>query len=501
MKSRLLPIFKHSYIAAAILSLSACTITPNTGLDIGSIANTVGNGLEKGLDKVGDTTAVYGSKAWEGTKRLLYIGPYEEDQLLDEVDLALMEDDAEIELAPVQVAVVSAEETFQAVEPALDTNGLPSNTVAAVASTGDLSDIIVDQTGSDPTSGNVVSTQNWTHLVKVDETLWDIAKATTGDANNWHIIADLNDLAPDASVYPGMKLDIPADMVKPDIAFNTESKTEDNADITNPELAAANSSTIQSQLSAADQLLVTKPVTSKPDTLEQSAEPVVAAVAQKKTEQQLSEIASEATAMKVAEGETLWNFTKRTTGDATNWKILAEKNQFSASEATRVIPGQTIYVPNAMIVERDANGQLISNANINGDQIPTATAGNISASDSNAVNATTAVLTGTNQPDQNSDIKIVEAAYQDETLKPVTDEQLSAEANATLEENDNNFKSEVMVSGTYYPKAVYLQADLASSLLMRVSPGTPLQVSKKIGPWLEVQTNQGIGYVHSRDVK
>jgi len=59
----------------------------------------------------------------------------------------------------------------------------------------------------------------------------------------------------------------------------------------------------------------------------------------------------------------------------------------------------------------------------------------------------------------------------------------------------------VMVKGTYYPKAVYNNADFSSSLLMRVSPGTQLLVSKAIGPWLEVKTNKGVGYVHSRDIK
>jgi len=59
----------------------------------------------------------------------------------------------------------------------------------------------------------------------------------------------------------------------------------------------------------------------------------------------------------------------------------------------------------------------------------------------------------------------------------------------------------IMVSGTYYPKAVYNKADFSSSLLMRVSPGTRLVVSKAVGPWYEVMTEKGVGYVHSRDTK
>ncbi len=58
-----------------------------------------------------------------------------------------------------------------------------------------------------------------------------------------------------------------------------------------------------------------------------------------------------------------------------------------------------------------------------------------------------------------------------------------------------------MVSGTYYPKAIYNNADFSSSLLMRVSPGTTLQVSKAMGNWYQVKTSKGLGYVHQRDIK
>ena len=70
-----------------------------------------------------------------------------------------------------------------------------------------------------------------------------------------------------------------------------------------------------------------------------------------------------------------------------------------------------------------------------------------------------------------------------------------------MEVASNEQLGKVMVRGTYYPKAVYNEADFSSSLLMRVSPGTQLLVSKAIGPWLEVKTDKGVGYVHSRDIK
>lgn len=59
----------------------------------------------------------------------------------------------------------------------------------------------------------------------------------------------------------------------------------------------------------------------------------------------------------------------------------------------------------------------------------------------------------------------------------------------------------ILVSGTYYPKAVYNKADFSSSLLMRVSPGTALKVAGAQGPWFKVETDKGVGYMHARDIR
>ena len=94
-----------------------------------------------------------------------------------------------------------------------------------------------------------------------------------------------------------------------------------------------------------------------------------------------------------------------------------------------------------------------------------------------------------NLMDETQDIKIVEAKYQSDDSVDIAPTDIS-ESNQII-----------MVSGTYYPKAVYNEADFSSSLLMRVSPGTEMTVSRAIGPWFEVQTENGVGYMHSRDIK
>ncbi len=501
MSRRTTQIFQLNIIAAAILSVSACTVTPNVGgVDLGEMASSVG----KGISKAGSKTAEIGSAAWGSTKRVLNIGP--QDELLDEVDLALMEEDAEVQVTPVQIAVAPAAQAIDSTLPAEDPNR--AQTVAS-------NDVMIDKSDTFAQSGDTVAKLDWTHEVKTSETLWDIAKLTTGDANNWHVLADVNNLAPDASVYPGMKLNIPADMVKPDLNRDNAAEQIDIA-MANTDAATDSSENqpVRLKLPAPTQVAATEGETAivvpmeitqeesvaKTDLAKPAAatETVAASIASEeikpaeKSEALLASITADADAMKVREGETLWDFAKRTTGDAKNWKMLADKNQFTEKDTKGLRPGRTIYVPTAMVVERDADGNLIAVAEDT----------TLPADKEDSVDATTAVLAGTNQPVKEGDIKIVEAAFQeDSAVNPVTAEQLSDEAVATLEKTESEAHGTVMVSGTYYPKAVYNSADFSSSLLMRVSPGTQLEVSKAIGPWLEVQTDKGIGYVHSRDVK
>jgi len=107
-------------------------------------------------------------------------------------------------------------------------------------------------------------------------------------------------------------------------------------------------------------------------------------------------------------------------------------------------------------------------------------------------------LAETSVLDETQDIKIVEATYKGDTsLEP-----LVSDTGASMEITHNaSIPTEIKVSGTYYPKAIYNDADFSSSLLMRVSPGTTLQVADAIGSWFKVETEEGVGYVHQRDIQ
>ncbi len=52
--------------------------------------------------------------------------------------------------------------------------------------------------------------------VQDGETLWKFSKRVTGDALNWHDIADLNEIDDARTVVPGLVLKIPVHLIRPD---------------------------------------------------------------------------------------------------------------------------------------------------------------------------------------------------------------------------------------------------------------------------------------------
>jgi len=125
------------------------------------------------------------------------------------------------------------------------------------------------------------------------ENLWKIAKLTTGNALNWDLLANINNLQPGAFVFPGQQLVIPASLMADE--RSVASQTNGNA-------------------------------------------------------------------FKLNEGETLWKFSKRTTGNATNWQTIASHNNFTHEQPVIVYPGQTIYVPPSLVSGSDVAVDAITAA-------------------------------------------------------------------------------------------------------------------------------------------
>ena len=510
-------------VAALCSSLGACSTVPRDD-GLGESLAEAG----RATAEAGRATAKAGSKLWD---RALYLLGYGEEDagpadprvaaaearvvaaeppLLDEVDLAMMEEDA-ILPSPAATEVVRSDAWSD---------------VAAVGDAAAVGDGPLG-IGTMPVAG-----EGLTHEVGSSETLWDIAKRTTGDATNWHVLADVNDLAPNAAVYPGQTIVVPPDLVRPELAgFATTAEADAAAvggapdagtDPDAPALAAAGPEAGAETEGAG-----------APTAAERLAADVGARV----------DAATGGTELRLGAGETLWDFSRRTTGDATNWRAIAEANGFTDERATKVYENMRITVPTALLRDELAVASAADAAPTDGptdgtgadaaaavaaadpetlaepatsplDEVADAAAGTAPDGAGEALAAVAEDAASPEAPAADDDeptIRIVEAAYRGDTDGLVEDAAADAAARAdaaaiAAEEAAetvaaNGAPTEIMVSGTYYPKAVYNDADFSSSLLMRVSPGTTLRVSRAIGPWYEVSTEQGPGYVHARDIK
>lgn len=523
-------ILKRSLIALAVASLSACSTTS-------PVANFELKQIGASIVTASKTTADLSKRTWSRTSYLLGftdVEPAEQNtpQLMDEVDLALLEEDAErpddVVIRPVIMELATparqnAEENLadsqsaRIIIPDADPQDAEPQDVDAL-SAGSRADVALSES-------NLI--EDLVHEVSADETLWEIAKLTTGDANNWHSIADLNDLAPNAAVFPGQQLIIPGNLVKAE--FSTPADSSDEVLVTDAVIVTQVSQVSQvSQQDSVDSIDDnTVLAAANPDSTAMETESAVTAVAISNSE-----------AFELNTGETLWDFAKRITGDATNWKAIAEQNNFSEKQATLVHPGQKIYIPLDLIkpdvamaadteqpiiatepvataalpatseTESEPGEQPIVNVKTEADDMPTDdtlaadAAVKVSEKVSESVDTVGALLAeaagSTPESVHEKPMKIVEAAYKSDDVEQA----LSITTKTDIELDQNTpIPEEIMVSGTYYPKAVYNNADFSSSLLMRVSPGTKLRVANAVGTWYEVETEKGRGFVHQRDIK
>ena len=584
-------VFKKSLLAAAVLSLSACSTTPRMqDYDLSRIG--------EGILNAGKSTADLSRRTWDKTTYLLGFSDGDpssnEDQLqqpLDEVDLAMMEEDAVWPGGLSTSPLTQSEPTdlvknqFQEVPDSMPGEGLrvPSESELSAANAQQIEDLIYE--------------------VAVNENLWHIAKLTTGDATNWHVLADVNNLAPNAAVFPGQHLVIPANLIRRDVA-----STDTNNDEYMPVASATLLDTQQSELAMVETLDSQAPADSDNALVTETPAarlPIPTAEDPANTPQVAG------TPFKVQPSETLWDLAKRSTGDALNWQVIAERNNFSGKQAVVVRPGQTIYVPDELVkaddvqvtdvsanqdtvaeeespklAENTTTTQIVAGAadgqqgetatdpvivsvesehnkpleksdsflldetqplaipettnaaalnpqteqsetaaaaatpmQLPGDESPAtavaeatgeklmlaeATVINKASALANTVDPSTSAVDATAIDSNTQTIKIVDPAHRTNNDLKIPEAADSAVINVetgTQSTEQGRVPAEIMVSGTYYPKAVYNEADFSSSLLMRVSPGTKLQVSNAIGTWFQVETDKGVGYVHQRDIK
>jgi len=515
-------LFSKSLLAAAVLAATGCASTAPQPTD--------DTGFSGPLVEAGRATAGLTTRALRRTGYLLGLhdGADDADRLdgtppMDEVDLVMLEEDAVMptQPRPVTLDVVDRIDALPGSDTPLGDGAVQSGDPvhgSAVAR-------FVAADGSAPLSGSegltteatmaterpidapmtvVVALNDFTHTVDTDETLWDIAKATTGDATNWHALADVNDLGQNASVYPGQQLIIPADMLRPERVDAGARSTPDADPSPEPSAIAL------ARAPLTDPLLDTA---SDGADKAQATLPDIAGVAGSPVAPAPESPSHDARGFVVEPGESLWEFARRTTGDATEWQRIAAHNGFDEQRARTIRQGEQIFVPEAL-VRVDISVAVAPTGDqgaLQPDRAPATEPGDVRdgerisprlvpiAAASEALPAE-AALSAATAPDESSedlpaqastdtqDMTIVEASYRE-----------PQDSNAATAAADT--PAEVMISGTYYPKAIYNEADFSSSLLMRVSPGTRLRVANVDGAWYAVETEDGVGYVHDRDIR
>ena len=272
-------LFKRSLIALAVLSVSGCSSLPQIStIDMGGVGD--------GIAQAGKVTVDATRNTWNTTVSFLGFGNKEvdtnqQDQYLPGKRMSSGSKDNKALLPEALVPKIRLPDTL----PPADIQ-TKSNVVAELTKkpTKDLIGRVSLHQDSEISSQ---STENIMHEVAAGENLWQIAKRTTGNATNWKVLADINNLQPDGAVFSGQMLSIPSSL-KPELTaviFNQDDANASNED----------------------------------------------------------------KAFDVTSGETLWQFTKRTTGNATNWQTIATYNKFSDEQAAKVYPGQTIFVPKSLI--------------------------------------------------------------------------------------------------------------------------------------------------------
>ncbi|MFK7860920.1 MAG: LysM peptidoglycan-binding domain-containing protein [Granulosicoccus sp.] len=530
-------VFKKSLLAVAVLSLSACSTMPQVP-DLGGVGD--------GIIKAGKATADVTRRTWNTTAYLLgftddkdgrgVVDPSDEqlpiaqtefDQVLPIAKLPIpqptsledalkVDDNLPVLVEPATAAATDALAPLETTVSTLDqTTDAPGTAAPPVATPGELPtlDETVETVASiESGDSDFLAEKDLVHEVADNENLWNIAKKTTGDANNWHVLADLNNLTQSAMVFPGQKLLIPSSMIKPGYYTVAASPDADQPaaiiDSQNRESASVNA------LSESTRLTIPSSNDGAASDVPQTDQLTV----QQKPAIELASVSQDATAIDLNEGETLWDFAKRTTGNALNWQAIADQNKFTEKQAVTVRPGQTIFVPSALLKAepdeitsasapaaevRTPLENVVATAAISEQPTPVlveqaaAALPALPEAETPTVENVANLAVDTTTVEDAQPVKIVDATYKtDDELSPITAENEPAQ----MGENEN-IPAKVVVSGTYYPKAIYNNADFSSSLLMRVSPGTTLQVSRAMGTWYEVQTEKGVGFVHQRDIQ
>lgn len=191
----------------------------------------------------------------------------------------------------------------------------------------------------------------------------------------------------------------------------------------------------------------------------------------------------------VKPGDRLTGISKKLTGDQSHWQTIATYNNIENPDLLAV--GDILAIPGSLL--RDYFPDNISAASTVSDLDNSKTA----ASTRNLIpNASALAL---QRPK-----RLTEKAEDDVIVAPVvrnrsfTLEPLQTTNSGQVPVSDS-FVVKIKVNGSYYPKGIYQQPANYAPLMMRVSPGTILELELEVNDWYKVKTDKGIGYIRKDD--
>ncbi len=244
----------------------------------------------------------------------------------------------------------------------------------------------------------------------------------------------------------------------------------------------------------------------------------------------------------VESGETLFSIAEKLTGSSNNWKEIAQNNHLDTPESLRV--GTIVKIPpelvlqtteepistpsteNVQVSENTIQPSIDTELTDFENEIPFVLANRSPTSEiedkapsietHNATNEDSERATGNNNAPGFTSRAVAFAKTLQEKIfaSKVNKRDIStienAETNVNLAKNknttiesapDSSLNRNILISGSYTPKAIYKGAGYDSGLLMRVPPGTHLKLTKSIDEWFQVETIKGSGYVFHRDAE
>ncbi len=179
----------------------------------------------------------------------------------------------------------------------------------------------------------------------------------------------------------------------------------------------------------------------------------------------------------VRRGDQLAKIAETMTGSRGNWRAIAEHNGISSPKYLAV--GALLEIPGDLLVTHDV--AIAAEPAIDIDSVATAQSASRGEPTSRVRQLPVA-----------APAKVV--------LTPVvTNRHFDLSPMDAGVSGGKSRKRLVKVVGSYYPKGVYTAPDAASRVLMRLAPGTVLELEREYNGWFKVITGEGAGYLRAGD--